>query len=128
MNIELFTCLGYVGDITLEITADGLLKVMKDFANEKASYLLAKMDEEPSLNLISREEVMNVLKVTHVRTLLDWEERGYLNPYSDGSQNLDDSQIFYLMDEVLLLKNFAEFLIVKPLGMKINFFNDFLKK
>lgn len=107
MNIDDFSLLSYGGDITLEITVDDLLEVMKDFASETVSYLLAKMNEEPSPVYISVKEAMNMLKVTNFQTMMELEERKYLSrcTYRGG--------IFYLQDEVLLLKNFAELLIVK---------------
>lgn len=121
MNIDEFTFLSYDGDVTLEIAVDDLLEVMKDFATETIRYLLAKMNEEPSPVYISLKEAMNMLKVTNDRTMIEWEERKYLSrcTYRGG--------IFYLQDEVLLLKNFAELLIVKPLKMKINFDDNFLE-
>jgi hypothetical protein len=122
MNIDDFAFISYGGDVTLEITVDDLLEVMKDFATETVSYLLAKMDEEPSPVFISLKNAMNMLKVTNVQAMTELEKRKYLSrcTYRGG--------IFYLQDEVLLLKNFAELLIVKPLKMKINFSDGYFER
>ncbi|MBV5313169.1 MAG: hypothetical protein JZU47_07715 [Prolixibacteraceae bacterium] len=115
MNIDQFTFISYGAYVPLEITVDDLLEVMNDFATEKESYLLANMDEEPSPVYISQKNAMNILNVTNVRSMIELEVRKYLTQctYRGG--------IFYLQDEVLLLKNFAELLNVKPLNMKIDY-------
>jgi len=83
------------GVVKLEITADDLMKVMKDVARETANTLLAKMEEERSPEFISRKEAMALLKVTTALTMIRWEGKGYLNPHRIGGR------IFYRKDEIL---------------------------
>jgi len=115
MEINCFTCYGYGGDVTLEINVDDLLEVMKNFATDTVSYLQTKMNEEPSPVYISLKEAMDMLKVTSVYIMEELEERKYLTRLTYRGR------IFYLYDEVLLLKNFAELLIAKPLKMNVKF-------
>ena len=81
--------------VKLEITADDLLKVLKDVAKETANYLLAKMNNERSPEFIPRKEAMKMLNVTTALTMIRWEEKGYLNPHRTGGR------IFYRKDEVI---------------------------
>lgn len=83
------------GVIKLGITADDLVKVMKDVARETANSLFAKMEEERSSKFISRKEAMQMSNVATAPTMIRWEEKGYLSPLSINDQ------IYYEQDEVI---------------------------
>lgn len=92
---SLFTGLSNARVVKLEITADDLLKVMKDVVRKTANSFLAKMEEERSPQFFKRKEAMKMLNVTTALTMIRWEEKGYLNPHRISGR------IFYRQDEIV---------------------------
>ncbi len=90
-----FASLSNAGVIKLEITADDLLKAVKEVAKETANVLLAEMNKERIPEFISRKEAMQLLKVKTVLTMIKWEEKGDLDSYRISGR------IFYRKDEVI---------------------------
>ena len=95
MQNDFFTDDSDFGAIKLEITVDDFMKAMENVARETTNSLLAKMDEEQPPEFILRKEAMKLLNVPSMRTMIRWEETGYLTPYTSISQ------IYYRKDEVV---------------------------
>ncbi len=92
---KLINGISNAGVLKLEITAEDLLKVIKDIVKETANSVLTMMNEERNPKFISRKEAMKMLNVTTSLTMMRWEEKGYLNPHRIGGR------IFYRNDEVV---------------------------
>ncbi|MBN2660430.1 MAG: hypothetical protein JXR54_04085 [Tannerellaceae bacterium] len=78
-----------------EITADDLMKVLKDVIRKTTDSVIAKLNEERSPEFVTRKEAMGRLEVKSEATMINWEKKGYLVPHRIGGR------IFYRQDEIV---------------------------
>lgn len=81
--------------VKLEVSADDLMKMMKDVIKETTNSVLARYDKERKPEFMTRKEAMKRLEVKSEATMINWERKGYLHPHRIGGR------IFYRHDEVV---------------------------
>lgn len=80
--------------IKVEITAEDLLKVIKNVAEETVQIILSKLIDGRDSNFVTRKQAMMLLKVKSPATMIKWEEKGYLTPHKISGR------IFYRKDDI----------------------------
>lgn len=95
MTNTLLSSVSNAAVVKYEITADDLMKMMREVIKETTNSILAKFDEERSPELIPRKEAMKRLDVKSEATMINWERKDYLSPHKIGGR------IFYRQDEIV---------------------------
>lgn len=81
--------------VKYEITEKDLRKVIENVIKDTANLVLSKFEDDRNTEFITRKEAMEFLNVKSPVTMMNWEEKDYLNPHRIGGR------IFYRKDEVI---------------------------
>ncbi len=80
--------------IKVEITAEDLIQVIKNVAEETVKIILSKVIDSRDSDFVPRKQAMTLLNVKSPITMMKWEEKGYLTPHKISGR------IFYRKDDI----------------------------
>lgn len=94
MDLTSLSSLSNTAVVKYEITADDLIKMVREVVKQTTDTVLAKFDEERSPKFIPRKDAMKRLDIKSEATMISWERKEYLNPHRMGGR------VYYRQDEV----------------------------